>query len=275
MTHPFAHRIQASDGRSLPDLAELWRARESIRILALRDIKVRYKQTVLGVAWAIIQPLLTMIVFTVIFDRLAKVPSDGVPYPLFTFAALLLWQLYSGSVSVAASSLVSNAGLVTKVYIPRLVLPIYGVLPALVDFCVALGLLFLLMLYYDVEPGISFLLLPLLVLLTVASALSVGVWFASLNVKYRDVRYVVPFMLQLLMFLSPVVYTSSLVPDKWKLVYYLNPMAGIIDTFRWALLGQPDFPFIGISLAIGVTLLAGLLGLWHFQRTESELADRI
>lgn len=260
--------------RRLPglELAELWAYRELLYFLAWRDVKIRYRQSVLGAAWALLQPIATMVVFSVFLGKLGKMPSDGVPYPIFTFVALLPWQLFAHSLMVSSQSVVGGASLITKVYFPRLIIPLSSVLAGVVDFAVASGVLAALMLYYGMAPGLQVVLLPALVVLAVLSALSVGLWLSALNVKYRDVRFVVPFLTQLWLFVSPVAYPSSLVPDRWQWVYGLNPMTGVIEGFRWALLGTaPPLRSVYVSMILVAILLVG--GLYYFRSTERVFAD--
>ena len=254
-------------------LGDVWDYRELLYFLVWRDIKVRYKQTVLGAAWAVIQPVMTMAVFSIFFGRLAKVPSDGIPYPIFAFAALLPWQLFAFALCESSNSLVGSQNLITKVYFPRLVIPIGSVLAGLVDFAIAFVILLGLMLYYRITPTAAVAWLPLLVLLALATALSVGLWLSALNVKYRDVRYTIPFLTQFWMFATPVAYPSSLVPEKWRALYGLNPMAGVVEGFRWALLGKTNAPgpLLWVSVGAVVVLLVG--GLRYFKKTESTFAD--
>ena len=268
-------RIEPSKGWASLGLRDLWHYRELLYFLVWRDIKVRYKQTALGAAWAILQPVMTMVVFTVFFGRLAKVPSDGVPYPVFAFAALLPWQLFAFALTESSNSLVSNQNLITKVYFPRLAVPIASVLAGLVDFgisfCVLLGLLF----YYGITPTVAVLALPLFVVLAVATALGAGLWLSALNVQYRDVRYTIPFLTQFWLFATPVAYPSSLVPARWRALYGLNPMAGVVEAFRWALLGKTHGP--GPLLAVSVAVVAAMLvgGLYYFRRMERTFADLV
>src|SRR5262247_2778543 len=245
---PFVRR-QARPGWVSVDFAELWHYRELLLFQALRDIKVRYKQTALGAAWAILQPILTMAAFTIFFGRLAGVPSDGVPYPIFTFSALLPWQLFAFALTQSSNSLVDNAAVLTKVYFPRLILPFASVLAGLVDFAIACSVLAGMMLYYGIVPGWEAMTLPLFTLLALAAALAVGLWLSALNVRYRDVRYTIPFLAQFWMYASPIAYPVSLIPEKWRLLYSLNPLVGIVEGFRWALLGKesPDLRAMGMS----------------------------
>jgi lipopolysaccharide transport system permease protein len=270
---PFVRR-QARPGWANVDFAELWHYRELLLFQALRDIKVRYKQTALGAAWAILQPVLTMAVFTILFGRLAGVPSDGVPYPIFAFSALLPWQLFAFALTQSSNSLVDNAPVLTKVYFPRLILPLASVLAGLVDFIIASGVLAGMMLYYGIVPGWEAMTLPLFILLALAAALAVGLWLSALNARYRDVRYTIPFLAQFWLFITPVAYSSTLVPKEWQVVYALNPMVGVIDGFRWALLGTtPPGPMLLVSAMATVLVLIG--GLLYFRRMERSLADII
>ena len=268
---PFVRR-QARPGWASVDFAELWHYRELLLFQALRDIKVRYKQTALGAAWAILQPVLTMAVFTILFGRLAGVSSDGVPYPIFAFSALLPWQLFAFALTQSSNSLVDNAPVLTKVYFPRLILPLASVLAGLVDFIIASGVLAGMMLYYGIVPGWGAMTLPLFILLALAAALAVGLWLSALNARYRDVRYTIPFLAQFWLFITPVAYSSTLVPKEWQVVYALNPMVGVIDGFRWALLGTtPPGPMLLVSAMATVLVLIG--GLLYFRRMERSLAD--
>jgi len=265
--------IRPSTGFLKLNLGEVWRYRELLYFLVWRDIKVRYKQTALGATWAVLQPVMTMVVFSIFFGRLAKVPSDGVPYPIFAYVALLPWQLFAFSLSESSNSLVASQNLITKVYFPRLVIPISSVLAGLVDFAIAFVILLAMMLYYGIVPTAAMALLPLFLLFAVVTALSVGLWLSALNVKYRDVRYTIPFLTQFWMFATPVAYPSSLVPEKWRALYGLNPMAGVVEGFRWALLGKSHAPgpLLGVSVAAVLVLLIG--GLRYFRKTESTFAD--
>jgi lipopolysaccharide transport system permease protein len=270
---PEVVRIRPSQGWQALNLRELWRYRELLWFLAARDIKVRYKQTVLGVAWAVIQPLFTMIIFSIFFGRLAGIPSDGVPYPLFALCALLPWQLFAYALTQSSNSLVSEQRLLTKVYFPRLIVPVSSLLSGLADFGVAFVLMLGMMAWYGVAPGWAALTVPLFVLFTAAAALAVGLWLAALNVQYRDFRYTIPFLTQVWMFASPVAYPSSLVPQAWRPLYGLNPMAGVIEGFRWALLGKadPSWGLLGVSVLAVAALLTG--GLFYFRRMERTFAD--
>lgn len=265
--------IEPSHGWAALQLRELWRYRELLYFLIWRDLKLRYKQTVIGAAWAILQPLLTMLIFAVIFGRLIGVPSDGLPYPLFAYAALLPWSFFSLSMTQAGMSLIRDSNLISKIYFPRLVVPISSVLSGVVDFFVAFIVLLGLMAYYGIVPSLAALTIPLFLALALMSALGVSLWLSALNVKYRDIRYTIPFLVQIWLYATPVAYPSSLIPDNWRLLYGLNPMVGVIEGFRWALLGaqNPDGWMIAISSAIVILLFIG--GLFFFRRMEREFAD--
>ncbi|MBI5352964.1 MAG: ABC transporter permease [Chloroflexi bacterium] len=256
------------------ELGDLWRYRELLFLLTWRDIKVRYAQTVLGASWAVIQPLLTMVIFSVIFGQLAKLPSDGIPYPIFTYTALLPWQLFSFALINSSQSLVGSQNLVSKVYFPRLVIPIASVLPGLVDFAISFLVLIGMLIYYQIPLTLRILTLPLFLLLAVMSALAVGLWLSALNVEYRDIRYVVPFMTLFWQYATPVAYSASLIPEKWRLLYGLNPMTGVVEGFRWALLGTGRVDgMVMISVVIIVIIL--ISGLAYFKRMEATFADVI
>jgi lipopolysaccharide transport system permease protein len=265
--------LEPSNGFIKLNLRDVWAYRELLYFLIWRDVKVRYKQTALGAAWAILQPVLTMAVFSVFFGRFARMPSDGVPYPVFAFAALLPWQLFAFALTQSANSLVENQNLITKVYFPRLIVPLAAVLAGLVDFSIALVFLLGLMWYYHIVPTAAVALLPLFVALAIATALAVGLWLSSLNVKFRDVRYTIPFLTQVWMFATPVAYPSSIVPEQWRAWLGLNPLAGVVEGFRWALLGKshPSIPLLGVSVAAVTALLVG--GLVYFRKTEATFAD--
>jgi lipopolysaccharide transport system permease protein len=266
--------IESQDRWEGLHLADLWRYRELLYFLTWRDIKVRYKQTLLGAAWAVLQPVLTMIVFSIIFGQLAQLPSEGIPYPIFTYTALLPWQLFAFALANSSNSLVGNQNLVSKVYFPRLVIPIAAVLPGLVDFCIAFVVLAGMMLFYQVPVTPRIVWLPLLLLLAVATALAVGIWLSALNVEYRDVRYVVPFLTLFWQYATPIAYSSTLIPDRWRLLYGLNPLTGVVEGFRWALLGKGTTgDLIWISAAIVCLLL--FTGMAYFKRMEASFADVI
>lgn len=256
-------------------LPDLWTYRELLYFLVWRDVKVRYKQTALGAAWALLQPILAMVIFTLIFGRLAKLPSDNIPYPLFVYTALLPWQLFAFALTESSNSLVTNQHLIRKVYFPRLIIPISAVLVGLVDFSISLLVLAGMMWFYGVRPAATTLLLIPFLLLAVITALAMGLWLSALNIQYRDVKYVVPFLAQFWMFATPVVYSSNSVPQKWRMIYGLNPMAGVVDGFRWALLGtgSGSRPMMLISVA-AVFLLLGT-GLVYFRHMERSFADMV
>jgi lipopolysaccharide transport system permease protein len=254
-------------------LRELWEYRELLYFLTWRDIKVRYKQTALGAIWAVIQPLFMMVVFSLFFGKLAGVDSDGVPYPVFSFCALLPWQLFAHSLTQASNSLVGSQNLITKVYFPRLVVPISAVLGGLVDFAIALVILFAMLFFYGIVPSWQIVALPAIVLLAVMTALAVGLWLSALNVQYRDVRYTINFLVQIWLFATPVAYSSSIVPEKWRVFYALNPMVGVVDGFRWALLGKPESPGVPILVSVIVVCLLLAGGLYYFRRLEQQFAD--
>ncbi len=268
-------RIAATKGWAGLRLGEVWEYRELLYFLAWRDVKVRYKQTLLGAAWAIIQPLMTMVVFSLFFGRLAKIPSDGVPYPLFSFAALVPWTLFASGIGMAANSVVGSANLIKKVYFPRLVVPIASVLTGCVDFLIALAVLLLMVLGYGRAPTANVLWLPLLTLLALITALGVGLWLAALNVKYRDVRYVLPFITQIWLFATPIAYPSSLLSGPWQVVYALNPMVGVVEGFRWALLGTSTAPGPMVLVSAAVALLLLVSGAAYFRQMERTFADMV
>ena len=270
-----AIEIAPSRGWEALDLRGVWEYRELVWFLIWRDIKVRYKQASLGIAWAVIQPVMTMLVFTLIFGRLAQLPSDGLPYPVFTFTALLPWQLFSGALTGSANSVVNSASLISKVYFPRLVIPIASVMATLVDFSISFGVLLGLMAWYGISLRLAVVVLPLLVMLALAIALAVGLWASALNVRYRDVRHVMPFVVQFWLLASPVAYSTSLITSPtWRAVYSLNPMVGVIEGFRWAVLGSTP-PSVLVVPSIFVTGILLATGLFFFRRTEASFADVI
>lgn len=255
---------------------DIWQYRELFFFLAWRDILVRYKQTTIGIAWSVIRPFLTMLVFTVVFGRLAKLPSNGVPYPIMVYAAMLPWQFFANSLAESSNSLIDNANLLTKVYFPRLIVPAGSVIVGLVDFFISLVILFGVMAWYQFVPDIRMLLLPLFLVLAFLASFGAGLWLSALNVKYRDFRYVVPFLVQFGLYISPVGFASSIVPEKWRLLYFLNPMVGVIDGFRWAILGD-TFPVYwpGLLLSAALTVLIFIGGLFYFRNMERSFADVI
>jgi len=250
--------------------------RELLYFLAWRDILVRYKQTVIGVAWSVIRPFLTMVVFTVVFGKIAKLPSDGVPYPILVYAAMLPWQFFANALQESSNSLINNANLLTKVYFPRLVLPLSAVVVSLVDFLISMAILFALMLWYQFWPDWKIITLPFFLLLSLLTALGAGLWLSALNVKYRDFRFVIPFIIQFGLYISPVGFNSSVVPERWRMLFSANPMVGVIDGFRWAILGESAQIFWpGFLLSAGITLLLCIMGIRYFRKTESSFADII
>ncbi|MFZ1976382.1 MAG: ABC transporter permease [Bacteroidota bacterium] len=254
------------------DLHELWAYRELVASFTLRDIKLRYKQTGLGIAWAVLQPLLTMAIFTIFFGGLAHIPSDGVPYPLFVLAALLPWTLFAEGLTRSTTTMVTNANIMTKVYFPRLVMPLSSIISPLVDFAVSFIILLVMMVYYGYAPTLNIVFLPLFLLLALATSFGVGLWLSALNVKYRDFQYTVPFLIQIWMFASPVVYASSLVPESLRVWYGLNPMAGVIEGFRWALLGTGT-PSAMVLVSVGMVVVLLVSGMFYFRRMEQYYAD--
>ena len=258
------------------NLGDLWRYRELIYFMTWRDLKVRYKQTVLGASWAIIKPFMTMVVFSIFFGNLAKVPSDGLPYPIFSYTALLPWELFVTALTIASRSLVVNANMITKIYFPRIILPISSILGGLVDFFFAFLVLIAMMFYYHVHPGPAIWTLPLFLLLCLISAIGVGLWLSALNVQYRDIGYITPFLTQFWLFITPIAYAASLVPAKYRIFFALNPMTGVVDGFRWALLGSqqsaPNLMWVVSSLIAVIILISGL---FYFRRMERTFADLI
>lgn len=266
-------RIAPSKGWVSLKLLDLWEYRELLYFLTWRDIKVRYKQTFLGAAWAIIQPIFTMIVFSLFFGKLAGIPSDGVPYPIFSFSALVPWSFFAYGLSQSSNSLVDSANLITKVYFPRLIVPLSSVISGVVDFLIAFGVLIIMMLFYKILPTINMLWLPFLLLLALVTALGVGMWLSALNVQYRDVRYVIPFITQFWMFATPIAYPSSLLSEPWRTIYGINPMAGVVEGFRWALLGTQTAPGPIILVSSFVALGILISGVYYFKRMEKTFAD--
>jgi len=266
-------RIEPTRGWVSLRLSELWEYRELLFFLTWRDIKVRYKQTALGASWAIIQPLLTMVVFSLFFGKLAGVPSDDVPYPIFSYTALVPWTFFASGLNFSSNSLVSNSNLLTKVYFPRLAMPTASVLSVAVDFALAFLVLVAMMIYYGIAPSWAILWLPLFFLLAFVTSLGVGFWLSALNVTYRDVRYTLPFLVQLWLFLTPIAYPSSLLEEPWRTLLGINPMAGVVESFRWALLGTDTAPgsMIAVSTLVGLGILA--TGAFYFRRMERSFAD--
>jgi lipopolysaccharide transport system permease protein len=265
--------IRPTRGWRFLDLRELWAFRELVYFLTWRDITVRYKQTALGAAWAIIQPFFTMVVFSLFFGKLAKVPSDGIPYPIFAYAALVPWTFFANGLSESSNSLVANANLIRKVYFPRLVVPVSGVLSGLVDFLIAFVVLLGMILYFGITPTWNIIFLPLLLLLALTTSLGVGFWFSALNVQFRDVRYVVPFVTQFWLFATPIAYPSSLLPEPWRTVYGINPMVGVVEGFRWALLGAKTAPGPIIAVSAVVATATLITGAFYFRKMERTFAD--
>ncbi|WP_414583605.1 ABC transporter permease [Scytonema sp. PCC 10023] len=255
---------------------DLWRYRELFYFLAWRDILVRYKQTAIGMAWALIRPFLTMVVFSIVFGQLAKLPSQGVPYPILVFTAMLPWQFFANSLSECSNSLITNSNLISKVYFPRLIVPTSAVVVSFVDFLISGMILLGLMAWYNFVPSWRILTLPLFIGVAFAASIGAGLWLASLNVQYRDFRYIVPFIVQFGLYISPVGFSSSIVPENWRLLYSLNPMVGVIDGFRWAILGGESYLYLpGFILSLGLVALLFFSGIWYFRKMERQFADVI
>lgn len=268
--------LKPARGWQTINLRDLWIYRELIYFMTWRDLKVRYKQTLLGASWAVLQPFLTMIVFTIFFGNLAKVPSDGVPYPIFSYTALLPWELFSKALHDASRSLVNNRQMITKIYFPRVILPLASTLAGLVDFVIAFLVLLGMMVYYKMMPTSNIWMLPLFLLLALVTALGVSLWFSALNVLYRDIGYVIPFLTQFWMFVTPIVYPASMVPEKWRMLYALNPMTGVVEGFRWILLGtqsSPPLDLLAPAIIVAVVLLVS--GMFYFRRMERQFADMV
>jgi lipopolysaccharide transport system permease protein len=270
---PKVIRIAPSKGWVPLRLNELWEYRELLYFLTWRDIKVRYKQTALGAAWAIIQPVFTMVIFSLFFGRLAKMPSDGVPYPIFSMAGLVPWTFFVYGLSQASNSLVGSQNLIKKVYFPRLVIPISSLCSGLVDFAIAFVILFVMMFYYGIAPGWNIVWIPAFILLTLVTSLGVGLWLSALNVQYRDVRFTIPFLTQFWMFATPIAYPSSLLSEPWRTVYGLNPMVGVVEGFRWALLGTQTQPGPIILASVAAAIFLMISGAFYFRRMERTFAD--
>ena len=266
--------IQPSKSWVALNLRDFWNYRDLLYILTKRDIQVRYKQTLLGATWAIIQPLFTMLIFTLFFGKLAAMPSDGIPYPIFAYAGLLPWTFFSNSVTNSGNSLVGNSNLITKVYFPRMIIPTASVASGLLDFAIAFGFLIVLMFYYGVGLSINILMLPVLIILTSLLAIGVGMWMSALNVKYRDIRYALPFLIQLGMFASPIIYPASLVPEKWRWLVWLNPVAGQIEAYRSAFFGRP-FEWTALGISAVMTFVILVYSAYNFRRMEKSFADII
>lgn len=272
---PVTVYIRPSHGLAALNLRDLWIYRELIFFLLWRDLKVRYKQTLLGAAWAVIQPVVTMLVFNFIFGKVGKVPSEGLPYPLFSFSALLPWGLFATALNYGSRSLVSNHSMITKIYFPRLVLPLASVLAGVVDFAIAFIILIGMMIYYGVMPTPFLWTLPFFILLALVTALGVALWLSAINVRYRDVNHALPFLTQLWLFITPVAYSSRLISEKWRLIYSLNPMAGVVNGFRWALFGSGEGPSASLWISVGVAFFLLVTGLFYFRSMERTFADLI
>jgi lipopolysaccharide transport system permease protein len=268
-------RIDALDNRFIWELRELWLHRELLYFLTWREVKIRYKQTAIGVSWAVLQPFMMMIIFAVIFGKFAKIPSDGFPYPLFAFTALIPWIYFSQAVARSAHSLVGDASLLQKVYFPRLILPLAAVMVPLIDFLCSFMVLLGMLFWYGVTPTAAWLMLPIFLFMAFLTALAVGLWLAPLNVRYRDVNVAIPVLIQLWMYASPIVYPTSMVPEKWRLLYSLNPMVGVINGFRWALLGGAAVDWWPILVSVLTIALVSFIGIIIFRRAEPFLADII
>ncbi len=268
--------IKPSHGLAALNLRDLWVYRELIFFMVWRDVKVKYKQTLLGMAWAVIQPVMTMLVFTFLFGTVAKLPTDGIPYPVFSFTALLPWGLFVTALNQGSRSLVAHNNMVTKIYFPRLILPMSAVFAGLVDFAIAFVILVALMVYYHVTPAWNLVwTLPLFLLLALVAALGVALWLSAINVKYRDVNQALPFLTQFWLFATPVAYSSSVISPKWQIVYSLNPMAGVVNGFRWALLGSGNGPDVALWVSAAISILVLVTGLFYFRSTEKTFADTI
>ena len=267
--------IKSSKGWVSLNLKAIWEFRELLYFLTWRDIKVRYKQTLIGAGWAILKPLLTMIVFTIFFGKMAKIPSEGIPYPIFSYSGLLLWTYFSTSVTMSSNSLVGSRNLITKIYFPRLFMPLAPTLAGLLDYAIAMSILILMMLFYHITPGPSLLLLPFLLLCGFLSATGVGMWLSAINVKYRDVRYAVPFLVQIWLFATPVIYPTSMLPEKFRWILSLNPMAGIIEAHRACILNHQSINWNSLVISLAMTLLIFITGVFYFRRMERTFADSL
>jgi lipopolysaccharide transport system permease protein len=268
-------KITPSRGWQHIDLKRLWQYRELLYFLSWRDVKIRYKQTLLGMAWAVIQPFMTMVVFSVFFGKLAKMPSDGVPYPMFAYVALVPWTYFANALSQSSNSLVQNGNLIKKVYFPRLIMPISGVLSGIVDFGFAFVVLLAMMAFYGIVPTAQIIWLPWILILAVITALGVGLWLSAMNVRFRDVRHAVPFLIQFWLFATPIAYPSSLLSEPWRIIYGLNPMVGVVEGFRWALLGTETAPGPTIMVSALTALAVLTSGLFYFRRMERTFADTV
>ncbi|NMC46533.1 MAG: ABC transporter permease [Chloroflexi bacterium] len=275
MNEPRSIVIKPSKGWAALNLKDLWNYRELIYFFTWRDLKVRYKQTLLGASWAVLQPFLTMVVFSIFFGGLAKVPSDGVPYPIFSYTALIPWTLFSKALQDASRSLVSSANIISKIYFPRLILPLSSTLAGLVDFVIAFVVLLGMMVFYGIAPTANIWMLPVFVLLALITAIGFALWLSALNVMYRDVGYIIPFLTQFWMYITPIAYPASMVPEQWKILYALNPMTGVVEGFRWALLGTGEGPGISLLISAGISVLVTVSGLFYFRRMERKFADMV
>ena len=274
--HAHVTEISSSMRPLREELREIWAYRDLLTLLIRRDISIRYKQSAVGIGWALIQPLLTMLIFTVVFGKFAKLPSEGYPYAVFTMCALVPWTFFVRALGGASGSIVGSSNMITKVYFPRLILPISKTVSGVVDFAVAFGLLVALLLFYRVSPSSTgLLLLPLFVLMTLVTALGIGLWLTALNVKYRDIGLLVPFLTQIWMYVSPIAYSSEIIPDRFVWIYSLNPIFGVVEGFRWALLGKTAPDLVPLTVSTAVVLLMLVSGLWYFRRTEHSFADNI
>ena len=273
---PHTVYIKPSKGLAALNLSDLLRYRELIFFMVWRDVKVKYKQTLIGMAWAVVQPVMTMLVFTFLFDRVAKLPTEGVPYPVFSFTALLPWGLFVTALNQGSRSLVAHQNMVTKIYFPRLILPTASVFAGMVDFFIAFVILVILMFYYQVTPAWHLIwTLPLFLLLAIVTALGVALWLSAINVQYRDVNQALPFLTQFWLFATPVAYSASVISEKWQIVYSLNPMAGVVNGFRWALLGTGNGPDLSLWVSVGISILIFITGLFYFKSMEKTFADTI
>lgn len=254
---------------------ELWHYRELFFFLAWRDVKVQYKQTIIGVLWAVLRPFITMVVFTVVFGRIAKMPSEGVPYAILVFSGMLPWQLFASSMGSSSNSLLGNAHMISKVYFPRIIIPASSVIVSMVDFIFSFFIMVAVMIYYRFMPTMAIVYIPIALLLALTTSFGAGLWFSALNVKYRDVRYIIPFLTQFGLYISPVGFSATVVPEKWKMLYYLNPMAGVIDLFRYAITGTTNLYVPGIFMGAGISILVLMTGFLFFRKTERGFADHI
>jgi len=265
--------IRPSGGRITLDLRELWEYRDLLYLFAWRDIKVRYKQTMVGASWAIIQPFIAMVVLTIFFGKLARVPSEGIPYPIFAYSALVPWTYFVNVLTQSSNSLVSNRAVITRIYFPRLIIPMTTVMTGLLDFIIAFAILLGMMLFYGIVPTMALWTLPFFVLLGIGTALGIGLWLAALNVKYRDIGFTLPFLTQIWLFATPIAYPSSLVPERWRAIYGLNPMAGVVEGFRWALLGKTHPPTMLLAFSVIAVIVLLIGGLYFFRYKEDTFAD--